>query len=200
MEFGVVAAKGSHQVDALMSRVAEEPGVPEAARRMLGVLVRQLAGVEAEIAELDAQMKASAMADPVARRLMKVPAVGPVGALTLSLSVEAGQFEDGRHFAAWLGLVPKERSTGGKQRLGGISRAGNERLRQLLVIGAMAEIRHAKPGSKTASPWLLKLLERRPRKLAAVALANKIARIVLGMMARGEEWRGRKGAKAPATA
>jgi transposase len=200
MEFGVVAAKGSHQVDALLSHVAEEPGVPDAARRMLGVLARQLAGVEAEIAELDAQMKVSAMADPVARRLMKVPAVGPVGALTLSLSVEAAQFEDGRHFAAWLGLVPKERSTGGKQRLGGISRAGNERLRQLLVIGAMAVIRHAKPGSKTASPWLLKLLERRPRKLAAVALANKVARVVWAMMARGEEWRGWKGATAPATA
>ena len=200
MEFGVVVAKGSHQVEVLMQHIAEEPGVPEAARRMLGVLAQQLAGVEAEIGELDAQMKATAMADPVARRLMKVPAVGPVGALTLSLSVEAAQFEDGRHFAAWLGLVPKERSTGGKQRLGGISRAGNERLRQLLVIGAMAVIRHAKPGSKTASPWLLKLLERRPRKLAAVALANKVARIVWAMMARGEEWRGWKGVKALATA
>lgn len=200
MEFGVVVAKGSHNVEALMQHVAEAPGVPEAARRMLGVLARQLAGVEAEIDELDAQMKACAMADPVARRLMKVPAVGPVGALTLSLSVEAAQFEDGRHFAAWLGLVPRERSTGGKQRLGGISRAGNERLRRLLVIGAMAVIRHARPGSKTASPWLLKLLERRPRKLAAVALANKVARVVWAMMARGEEWRGWKGAKAPATA
>lgn len=200
MEFGVVVAKGSHQVEVLMQHIAEEPGVPEAARRMLGVLARQLAGVEAEIGALDAQMKTTAMADPVARRLMKVPAVGPVGALTLSLSVEAAQFEDGRHFAAWLGLVPKERSTGGKQRLGGISRAGNERLRQLLVIGAMAVIRHAKPGSKTASPWLLKLLERRPRKLAAVALANKVARIVWAMMARGEEWRGWKGAKALTTA
>jgi transposase len=200
MEFGVVVAKGSHQVEALMQHVADAPGVPEAARRMLAVLARQLADVEAEIAGLDAQMKAAAMADPVARRVMKVPAVGPVGALALSLSVEVAQFEDGRHFAAWLGLVPKERSTGGKQRLGGISRAGNERLRQLLVIGAMAVIRHARPGSRTASPWLLKLLERRPRKLAAVALANKVARIVWAMMARGEEWRGWKGAKASATA
>ncbi len=126
--------------------------------------------------------------------------MGPVGALTLSLSVEAGQFESGRHFAAWLGLVPRQHSTGGKQRLGGISRAGNERLRQLLVVGAMAVIRHARPGSKTASAWLLKLLERRPRKLAAVALANKVARIVWAMMARGEAWRGWKGAKASATA
>lgn len=200
MEFGVVVAKGSHQVGALMQRIADDPGVPEAARRMLAVLAGQLDQIEAEVAGLDGQMKASAMADPVARRLMKVPAIGPVGALMLSLSVEPGQFEDGRHFAAWLGLVPKERSTGGKQRLGGISRAGNERLRGLLVLGAMAVIRHARPGSKTASPWLLKLLERRPRKLAAVALANKVARIVWAMMARGEEWRGWKGATALATA
>ena len=78
---------------------------------------------------------------------------------------------------------------GGKQRLGGISRAGNERLRQLLVVGAMAVIRHAKPGSKSASPWLLKLLERRPRKVAAVAMANKMARVVWAMMARGEDYR-----------
>ena len=94
-----------------------------------------------------------------------------------------------RHFAAWLGLTPKEHSTGGKQRLGRISKAGNERLRQLLVVGATAVIRHARPGSKTASPWLLKLLERKPRKLVAVALANKMARILWAMMAHGEAYR-----------
>jgi transposase len=135
-------------------------------------------------------MREAAKSDATARRLMKVPTIGPVGALTLSLTVDPSQFQDGRHFASWLGLTPKDRSTGGKQRLGGISRAGNERLRQLLVLGAMAVIRHAKPGSKSASSWLLRLLERRPRKLAAVALANKMARVVWAMMARGEEWRG----------
>jgi len=86
-------------------------------------------------------------------------------------------------------LTPKEKSTGGKQRMGGISKAGNERLRQLLVVGAMSVIRFAKPGSKSASPWLLKLLERKPRKLAAVALANKMARIIWAMMAHGEAYR-----------
>jgi len=94
--------------------------------------------------------------------------------------------------------VPKEHSTGGRQRLGGISRAGNERLRQLLVVGAMAVIRYAKPGSKTASAWLPALLERKPRKLAAVALANKMARIVWAMMATGEMYRGSKKVAAPA--
>ena len=200
-EFGVVAAKGASNVEALMQHVmSPEAQIPEAAQRMLAVLAGQLAQVDAEIAALDKQMREAAMADPVARRLMKVPSIGPVGALTLSLTVDAAQFEDGRHFASWLGLVPKERSTGGKQRLGGISKAGNERLRQLLVVGAIAVIRHAKPGSKSASAWLLRLLERRPRKLAAVALANKVARVVWAMMARGEEWRGWSADKAPAAA
>lgn len=200
-EFGVVVAKGIQNAAALMQHVmSTQAGIPEAGRRMLAVLAGQLALVDGEIAALDKQMQAAAQADPVARRLMKVPAIGPVGALTLSLSVDAAQFEDGRHFASWLGLVPKERSTGGKQRLGGISRAGNERLRQLLVVGAMAVIRHARPGSKTASAWLLRLLERRPRKLAAVALANKIARVVWAMMARGQAWRGWSAEKGPVAA
>jgi len=114
------------------------------------------------------------------------------------LSIDPGRFQSGRHFAAWLGLTPKEHSTGGRQRLGGISRAGNERLRQLLVLGATTVIRFAKPGSKSASAWLLALLERKPRKLAAVALANKMARIVWAMMATGEAYRGSKKVATPA--
>ena len=106
-----------------------------------------------------------------------------------SRMVDATQLESGRHFAAWLGLVPREVSTGGKQRLGGISRAGNERLRQLLVLGATAVIRFARPGRPGVSAWLLALLERKPRKLAAVALANKMARIIWAMLTRGEEYR-----------
>ena len=117
-------------------------------------------------------------AHPVSQPLAAIPGVGPLTALTVATKVDAGQFEAARHFAVWLGLTPKERSTGSRQSLGGISRAGNERLRQLLVVGAMAVIRHAKPGSRTASPWLLQLLERRPRKVAAIALANKMARIL----------------------
>lgn len=105
------------------------------------------------------------------------------------MKVDSGQFGSARHFAAWLGLTPKEQSTGSRQSLGGISRAGNERLRQLLVVGAMAVIRHAKPGSKTASPWLLQLLERRPRKVAAVALANKMVRTLWAMMANSTAYR-----------
>jgi transposase len=125
----------------------------------------------------------------VSRLLAGIPGIGPVSAISLMLAVDASQFASGRHLAAWIGLTPKQRSSGGKQRLGGISRAGNERLRQLLVVGASAVIRHARAGSKSASPWLLQLLARKPRKLAAVALANKMARIVWAMMTRGEAYR-----------
>ncbi len=134
-------------------------------------------------------MKRQHKANPVSQLLAEVPGIGLIGALSLALTIDPGRFTSGRHFAAWLGLVPKEHSTGGRQRLGGISRAGNERLRQLLVLGATAVIRYAKPGSKSASAWLLALLERKPRKLAAVALANKMARIVWAMMANGTAYR-----------
>lgn len=127
--------------------------------------------------------------NPVSQLLAEIPGVGPLGAIAMALTVEPGNFASARHFAAWLGLTPKEHSTGGKQRMGKISKAGNERLRQLLFVGAMSVIRFARPGSKSASAWLLQLLERKPRKLAAVALANKMARIVWAMMSRGEAYR-----------
>ena len=111
-------------------------------------------------------------------------------ALTLATEIDPAAFKSGRHLAAWIGLTPEEHSTGGKQRLGGISRAGNERLRRLLVTGATAVIRFAiRPGNKQATAWLLKLLGRRPRKLVAVALANKIARTAWAMMTCGEAYR-----------
>jgi transposase len=138
---------------------------------------------------VDIELAALHQANPLSQLLAEIPGVGPLGAITMVLTVEATNFASARHFAAWLGLTPKEHSTGGKQRLGKISKAGNERLRQLLVVGAMAVIRFAKPGSKTASAWLLQLLERKPRKLCAVALANKMARIIWAMMARGEAYR-----------
>ena len=128
-------------------------------------------------------------ANPVSQRLAAIPGVGPITAITMALTVNPGHFDTGRHFAAWLGLTPQEHSTGGKHRPGRISKAGNERRRQLLVLGAMAVIRHARPGHRSASAWLLQLLQRRPRKVAAVALANKIARIIWAMMARGDAYR-----------
>jgi transposase len=187
-EFGVIAAKGIAQVDPLLRKIAETD-MPQAAKEMLAQLGRVIAQLDAQLAEINQRLAAQHKTNPVSQRLAAIPGVGPLTALTAAMKVDACQFESARHFAAWLGLTPKERSTGSRQSLGGISRAGNERLRQLLVVGAMAVIRHAKPGSKTASPWLLQLLERRPRKVAAVALANKMARTLWAMMANGTAYR-----------
>jgi transposase len=191
-EFGIVAAKGTSQLPALLEVVAAGETVPNAAKEMLAFLGEQVAQLDERILDLERQMKQQHKANPVSQLLAEVPGIGPIGAVSLALTIDPDRFQSGRHFAAWLGLTPKEHSTGGRQRLGGISRAGNERLRQLLVLGAMAVIRYAKPGSENASPWLLALLERKPRKLAAVALANKMARIVWAMMATGEAYRGSK--------
>jgi transposase len=133
-------------------------------------------------------------ANPVSRRLAAIPGIGPIGALNLALRVDPTQFKSARHLAAWLGLVPRQCSTAGRQRLAGISRAGDARLRQLLVLGATAVIQHAKPGRLATSQWLLNLLNRKPRKLAAVALANKTARIVWAIMTSGDTYRPRPAA------
>ena len=187
-EFGVIAAKGIAQVGPLLAKIAQSD-MPQAAKETLAQLGRIIEQLEGQMAEIDQRLTTRHKSNPVSQRLAAIPGVGPVTALTMAVKVDAGQFASARHFAAWLGLTPKERSTGGRQKLGGISRAGNERLRQLLVVGAMAVIRHAKPESKTANPWLLRLLERRPRKLAAVALANKMARTVWAMMANETTYR-----------
>jgi transposase len=187
-EFGVIAAEGIARVEPLLARIAEAD-MPPAAKATLAHLGRCIEQLDAQLAELGQRLAARHKANPVSQRLAAVPGVGPLTALTAAATVDACRFESGRHFAAWLGLTPRERSTGGRQRLGGISRAGNERLRQLLVVGAMAVIRHARPTSKAASPWLLGLLERRPRKLAAVALADKMARTLWAMMANGTAYR-----------
>jgi len=188
-EFGVIAAKGIAQVDALLDKLASEKAIPEAARAMFARMAEHIAALDDRIAALNKDLASLHANHPLSQRLAKVPGIGPVTAVTLSLTVSAEHFESGRHFAAWLGLTPKEHSTGGKPRLGRISKAGHERLRSLLVVGATAVIRHVRPDRPGAWAWLVKLLERKPRKLAAVALANKMARIVWAMMARGEDYR-----------
>ena len=137
-----------------------------------------------------AKLAAAHKANPVSQRLATIPGVGPITALTLAIEIDPAAFDSGRHLAAWAGLTPQEHSTGGKRRMGGISRAGNERLRVLLVSGAMAVIRAAmRPGEQQMTEWLRALLARKPRKLVAVALANKMARIAWAMMTRGETYR-----------
>ncbi len=187
-EFGLVTGKGLARVEPLLETIAATTAIPAPARAMLAVLGEEIAHLDDRLTALEAELLALHKASPLSRRLAKVPGIGPITAISLVLSVDPAQFASGRHLAAWIGLTPREHSTGGKQRLGGISRAGHERLRQLLVLGATAVIRHARPGAK-AMPWLLGLLERKPRKLAAVALANKMARIAWAMMTRGEDYR-----------
>jgi transposase len=189
-EFGVVAGKGIEKVDKLLQMIATDTTIPPVARRTLAMLGEEIARYDERLGAIDADLISQHKANPLSVALAKIPGVGPITALTLVSEIEPAHFRSGRHLAAWIGLTPKERSTGGRQIMGGISRAGNERLRSLLVVGATAVIQHAKPGSKTASAWLLKLLERRPRKVAAVALANKMARIAWAMMSTGEAYRG----------
>ncbi len=188
-EFGVVAAKGTVKVAALLMELAADNAIPAQARAMFVRMGAHIEALDQQVAAMDAELAALHKANPVSRLLAEVPGIGRHVAISMALTVEPRNFASGRHFAAWLGQTPKEHSTGGKQRMGKISKAGNERLRQLLFVGAMSVIRRAKPGSKSASAWLLQLLERKPRKLAAVALANKMARIIWAMMSRGEAYR-----------
>ena len=188
-EFGVIAAKGRGKMAELLQRAhAEEAGVPALALAMLRVLSGQLDALAIKLKALEAELMALHRQDPVSQCLATQPGIGPIGAISFSLKVsDPKAFGSGRHFAAWLGITPKENSSGGRHRQGRISRQGDEGLRRLLVLGATAVIRFAKPGR--SSPWLINLLARRPRKVAAVALANKMARILWAMMVSGEVYR-----------
>jgi transposase len=189
-EFGVIAGKGLGKIGPLLAAVEQEVVIPSAAKDMAALLGKQIADLDTKIKEIEGNLIATHKANPVSQRLATIPGVGPITALTLAIEIDPAAFESGRHLAAWAGLTPKENSTGGKQRMGGISRAGNERLRVLLVVGATAVINAAmKPGSKLMTDWLRALLHRKPRKLAAVALANKMARVAWALMARGEVYR-----------
>jgi transposase len=189
-EFGIIAGKGLSKVGSLLTAIGEETSLPSVAKEMAALLGRQITELDTRIEEIDAKLTSMHKANEVSQRLATIPGVGPITALTMALAIDPKAFESGRHFAAWAGLTPKEHSTGGKQKMGGISRAGNERLRVLLVAGATSVIQAAmKPGSRQMTEWLQELLKRKPRKLVAVALANKMARMAWAMMSRGEVYR-----------
>jgi transposase len=190
-EFGVVAPVGRMGVEHLLSVIAdrEDRRIPADARVCLEMLATQLAVVKEQILENDRRIRESARETELGRRLMDIPGVGPLLASAFVASIADPRiFRTDRDLAAWIGLVPKQNSSGGKERLGGISRAGNRYLRQMLVVGSMAVIRHAqRHGTKRA--WLIQLLARRATKVAAVALANKTARMVWALMTSGERYR-----------
>jgi transposase len=152
-------------------------------------LSSQLALVNAQILETDRRIRTSARSTEVGRRLMEIPGVGPLLASALVASIaDPTAFKTGRNLAAWIGLVPKQNSTGGKERLGGITKQGDRYLRQLLVVGALAVVRYAERHG-TRRPWLVQLLSRRATKVATVALANKTARMAWKIMTSGERYR-----------
>jgi transposase len=189
-EFGLVAGRGAGKIVPLLSAIEQEAAIPPEAKEMFVLLGQQIDEIDDRIEQVDAKLNAAHKANEVSQRLIGIPGVGPIIALTLAVEIDPEAFETGRHLAAWAGLTPKERSTGGKQRMGGISRAGNERLRVLLVSGATSVINAAmRPGSRQMTDWLRALLLRKPRKLVAVALANKMARTAWAMMRSGETYR-----------
>ena len=150
------------------------------------MITAQLADVRNQIGVLERRIHGVHRASEVSRRLETIPGIGVIGATAMAATVtDPKAFRSGREFAAWIGLVPRQNSTGGKERLGHISKAGNRYLRMLLVVGALSVIRRAKQVGYTRRPWLTKLLQRRSTKIAAIALANKIARTAWAMMAHG---------------
>ncbi|WP_158913272.1 IS110 family transposase [Caulobacter sp. S45] len=190
-EFGIVAPIGRLGMERLLG-VIEDPTdrrIPADARTCLKMLAVQLKTLKEQILENDRRIIADARRTEVGRRLMEVPGIGPVLASALVAAVaDPAIFRSGRDLAAWIGLVPRQNSSGGKERLGSISKAGHRYLRQMLVVGAMAVIRHAGRSAEQRA-WLMQLLARRKPKVAAVALANKTARMVWAMMTSGERYR-----------
>ncbi len=191
-EFGIVAPIGRKGVEELLDVVADpsDKRVPEVARTCLAALGAQLRRLKEQILEFDRTIMAWHRSNEASRRLDAIPGVGPVLATALVASIaDPKAFRSGRNFSAWIGLVPKQHSSGGKDRLGGISKQGDRYLRSLFMAGALAVIRYAKVHGTKHRPWLTALLVRRPTKVAAIALANKIARMAWAMMARGERYK-----------
>jgi transposase len=189
-ELGIISAKGRKGMAELLEIIAnqEDDRVPAAARLSLNVLAGQYATITTEIGNIEKHIHAWHRSCEESRRLEEIPGVGPIVATALVAEVgDWTAFSSGRSLAAWIGLVPRQHSTGGKERLGRISKQGNRHLRWLLVAGAMAVIRYARQHG-TKRLWLARLMGRRPTKVAAVALANKIARMAWAMMVRGERF------------
>jgi len=191
-EFGIIAPVGPRNVAPLLEILADQADerVPFLARLALRPLARRMAMLRLEIERLDRRLLDWHRSNPVSQRLATIPGVGPLTATALAASIaDPSMFRSGREFAAFLGLVPRQASSGGKERLGRISKMGDRYLRSLLVVGATAVLRYAKTGGSTSKAWAQGLLAKKPFKVVAVALANKTARIAWAVMARGEVFR-----------
>lgn len=190
-EHGWIAPKGLFHVGKLIARI-EDPScdLPASARSVFLVMIDSIKQQDQRIRELDREITARAREDVDARRLMTIPGIGPITATALlALAPPAESFRNGRDFAAWMGLTPLQRSTGGKQKLGQISKMGERTLRRLLIIGSSAVVLHAARRGAAKGSWLEQMMARKPRMLVTVALANKTARIVWAVLARQEDYR-----------
>lgn len=191
-ELGIVAPVGLRGLKALLVVISdpEDERLPSLARSCLESLATALMTVDQEIVTSDRQILVWHRSNEASRRLESIPGIGPIIATALIASVaDPSIFKSGREMAAWIGLVPKQNSTGGKERLGRISKQGDKYLRWLLVAGAMAVIRHGRKTDFAARPWLADLVKHKPAKVAAVALANRIARTAWVLLARGGTYR-----------
>ena len=190
-EHGLVAARGPAHVKRLADALADEDtALPDGVRDLGQIYLDQIDGLTARIADLDAKMKRAAKDADLARRAQTMPGVGPVTALAIeTFAPDMASFRRGRDFAAWLGLVPKQHSTGGKARLGKTSKMGQRDIRTLLVSGAMAVLQAVERFDTPNNGWLKRLLTRKPRMVAAIALANKMARGLWAMMTKQEDYR-----------
>jgi len=190
-EFGIDIPKGLERALLMARRIVdgEAPNVPMEAAKIVGTLSQQALDIHIRLREIDRDLLVWQRGNDVARRLMTIPGIGPVGATALAASItDPRQFRSGRQFAAWLGLTPLQKSSGGKERLGRISKMGDKYLRKLLIVGMTSLVRRAKYNSKTVDLRLADLLARKPVRVATVAMANKTARIVWAVMARGETY------------
>ena len=199
-EYGWIAPKGPSHVAMLADLIEEEEmasSLPEAAHAMFRLMLDLLAGLNGKIADLDKEIARRAREDEVSRRLMTIPGIGPISATAIAaLAPPAETFAKGRDFAAWLGLTPLQRSTGGKQKLGATSKMGERTLRRLLIIGSSAVVQQASKRGAPKGSWLEQMLARKPRMLVTVALANKMARIVWALLVKQENYRAPVAAKA----
>ena len=191
-EFGLVAAQGPAHLKTLQAAVENpEAALPEAVRELAKLYLEQIAALSARIAELEKKLRAAAVEDATARRLQTMPGVGPVTAMAVAVfAPPMAHFRNGRDFAAWLGLVPRQHSTGGKERLGKVSKMGQRDIRRLLITGAMARVRWAVRKGAPEGSWLARMLaEKKDRMLVAIALANRMARGLWAMLSKGEDYR-----------
>jgi len=191
-EFGIVMAQGRAGVSTLVALVADDEHdlIPAIAREALLAVVDQLRDAHERVAAIERKILVWHRSNEQSRRLETIPGVGPITASAIAATItDANLFRSGRELAAWIGLVPRQSSSGGKERLGHISKKGDPYIRRLLVIGAHAVLRFARNGKATTTKWAAVLLARKPYKLAAVALANKMARIVWALMTKNEEFR-----------